>query len=165
MNTHLFGFKPIPYSLHFWKHSLNLCRCVSISLYIIKVIQKHLHETIKIIFKCFNQNSFVCWRSILHSKWHHPPYERFPICDKCNLYTLGKECVWPLCLNVRIYCRSLHIYVLPSSLVYKIMNINLFFHEVTMLQSWKSYFEWWVIRIFEGRNCSFECQIKCVGVG
>jgi hypothetical protein len=36
INAQFFGFKLIPYSLHFWKHNLSFCRWLSMSLYIIK---------------------------------------------------------------------------------------------------------------------------------
>jgi hypothetical protein len=36
INAHLFGFKLMPYSLHFWKHTLSFYKWFSISLYIIK---------------------------------------------------------------------------------------------------------------------------------
>ncbi len=36
INAHLFGFKLMPYSLHFWKHSLSFCEWFSMSLYIVK---------------------------------------------------------------------------------------------------------------------------------
>ncbi len=36
INAHLHGFQLIPYSLHFWKHSLNFCKWLSMSLYTIK---------------------------------------------------------------------------------------------------------------------------------
>ncbi len=36
INAHLFRFKLMPYSLHFWKHSLNFCKWLSMLLYNVK---------------------------------------------------------------------------------------------------------------------------------
>jgi hypothetical protein len=36
MNEHLFGFKLMPYSLHFWKHNPSFYKWLPMSLYIIK---------------------------------------------------------------------------------------------------------------------------------
>jgi hypothetical protein len=85
INAYIFGFRLLPYSLHYWKHCLSFCKWLFMSIIHFKVIQKYLHKIVRIFSKCFGNSSLICWRSILNSKRHYLPYKNPLVYNKCNL--------------------------------------------------------------------------------